>query len=208
MESLFQFIHLILLQYPSHLGISLSLRTRKILQIMVKHLSTSLLNTEIKLCKLLLHKDFLTIYKNHNRKPKGFNIKFNLSLCANNRHLQRFCKSILNKASRNILKEVIKAVNIDIHHLKNKRKQLKAELCNTMLHNEFNAKCGWIKKKVDGIKRTVRQRHSRKLSRDKIDLHNKNIQEKRPKNRCFSKDAISVKKKSKRKKIKLTASKE
>ena len=74
-----------------------------------------------KLCKLLLHKDVLTIYKNHNRQPKGFKIKFNLSLCANNKYLQRSCKSILNKASRNILKEVIKAVNIDIHHLKKKK---------------------------------------------------------------------------------------
>ena len=140
---------------------------------MVKHLSTSLLNTEKKLCILLLHKDFLTICKSHNRQPKGFNIKFNLSLCGNNKHLQRSCKSISNKASRNILKEVIKAVNIDIHHLKRKRKQLKTELYNTMLHNEFKATCTWIKKKLNGILRTVRQRNSRKLSRDKIDLYSR-----------------------------------
>ena len=127
-ELLFQFIHLISLQNHSHLCISLSLRIRKMLQIIVKHLSTSLLNTEKKLWKLLLHKDFLTIYKNHKRQPKGFNIKFNLSWRANNKHLQRFCKSILNKTSRNILKKVIKAVNIDIHHLKRKQKQLKTEL--------------------------------------------------------------------------------
>ena len=95
---------------------------------MVKHLSTSLLNTEKKLYKLLLHKDFLTIYKNHNRQPEGFNIKFNLSLYANNEHLQRLCQSILNKASRSKLKEVIKAVNIDIYHLKRKQKLLKTEL--------------------------------------------------------------------------------
>ena len=62
--------------------------------------------------------------------------------------------------------------------------------------------CAWIKKKVNGIQRTVRQRHFRKLSRDKIDLDTKNIQEKRPKNRRFSKDAISVKKKNKRKRNK------
>ena len=140
---------------------------------MVKHLSTSLLNTEKKLCILLLHKDFLTICKSHNRQPKGFNIKFNLSLCGNNKHLQKSCKSISNKASRNILKKVIKAVNIDIHHLKRKRKQLKTELYNTMLHNEFKATCTWIKKKLNGILRTVRQRNSQKLSRDKIDLHSK-----------------------------------
>ena len=76
-----------------------------------------------------------------------------------------------------------------------------------MLHNEFKATCTWIKKKMNGIQRTVRQRHSRKRSRDKIDLHSKNIQEKRLKNRRFSKDAISVKKKNV-KEIKLTTSEE
>ena len=86
--------------------------------------------------------------------------------------------------------------------MKRKQKQLKTELYNTILHNEFKTTCAWIKKKVNGIQRTVRQRHSRKLSRDKIDLHSKNIQEKRPKNRRFSKDAISVKKKNKRKRNK------
>ena len=80
---------------------------------------------------------------------------------------------------------------------KRKRKHLKTELYNTMLQNEFKTMCTWGKKKVDGIQRTFRQRHSRKLSRDKIDLHSKNIQEKRSKNRCFSKDEISVKKKNK-----------
>ena len=69
-----------------------------------------------------------------------------------------------------------------------------------MLHYEFNTTCTWIKKKVDGIQRTVRQRHYQKLSRNKIELHSKNIQEKRSKNRCFSKEQISIKKKKKRKK--------
>ena len=151
---------------------------------MVKHLSTSLLNTEK---KLLLHKDLLTIYKNHNRQPKGLNIKCNLFSWANNKDLQRPCKSILNETSRKILKEVIKAVDIDIHHLKRRRKQLKTELYNTMSRNEFKTTCTWIKKKADGIWRTVRKRHSRKLSRDKIELHSKNIQEKLSKKRRFSK---------------------
>ena len=57
-----------------------------------------------------------------------------------------------------ILKEVTKAVNIDIHHLKRKQKQLKTELYNTILHNEFKTTCAWIKKKVNGIQQTVRQR--------------------------------------------------
>ena len=60
----------------------------------------------------------------------------------------------------------MKSVSIDIYHLKRKRKQSKTELYNTMLQNEYKTTCSWIKKKVNGIQRTARQRHSRKLSRD------------------------------------------
>ena len=67
-----------------------------------------------------------------------------------------------------------------------------------MSHNDFETTSMWSKKKVDGIRRTVRQRRCRKLSRDKMDLHRKNIQEKQSKNRPFSKDELSVKKKNKR----------
>ena len=71
-----------------------------------------------------------------------------------------------------------------------------------MSHNEFKTMCTWIKKKVNDTQRTVRQRHSRNFSRDKIDLHSKNIQEKLSKNRCFSKDQMSVEKKNKLKRNK------
>ena len=40
-----------------------------------------------------------------------------------------------------MLKEIIEEVNIGIHHLKRKRKQLKTELYNTMLQNEFKTTC-------------------------------------------------------------------
>ena len=56
---------------------------------MVKQISTAHLNTAKKLCKLLLHEELLTTYRNVKFYPKGFNIKFNLSLCANNPHLQK-----------------------------------------------------------------------------------------------------------------------
>ena len=87
---------------------------------MLKYLSTSLLNTEKKLQAITTQISLPSI-KIIIDYHKGFNIKFNLSLCANSKHLQRYCKSILNKASRNTLKEVIKAVKIDINDLKRKR---------------------------------------------------------------------------------------
>ena len=48
-----------------------------------------------------------------------------------------------------------------------------------MSHSEFKTMCAWIKKKVDVIWKTVRQRHSRKFLRHKMELYSKNNQEKR-----------------------------
>ena len=62
---------------------------------MAKQISTVILNTEKKLCKLLLDKELLTTYRNVKRYPEGFNVKFNFSLCANNSHIQKYCKTII-----------------------------------------------------------------------------------------------------------------
>ena len=71
-----------------------------------------------------------------------------------------------------------------------------------MSHNEFKPMCTQIKKKVNDTQRTVKQRHSQNFSREKIDLHSKNIREKQSKNRRFSKDEMSVEKKNKLKRNK------
>ena len=85
---------------------------------MVKQISTVLLNTDKRLCKRLLHKKLLFTYRNVKRYPKDFNIKLNLSLCANNPHLQKYWKTILSKASKSIMSRILKEGNKDIHRLK------------------------------------------------------------------------------------------
>ena len=84
---------------------------------MLKQISTVLLNPEKKLCKVLLLKELLITYRNVKRYPKGFNIKSNLSLCANNPHLQKYCKTILSRVSKSIMSRALKEVNKDIHRL-------------------------------------------------------------------------------------------
>ena len=74
------------------------------------------------------------------------------------KHLQWFCKLILNKALRNIIKEVIKAADNDMHNLKKDRIML------YFLCSDFKVTGMWIKKKVNDIQKNVTQRHSWKFS--------------------------------------------
>ena len=104
-------------------------------------------NTTKKLYKLLLLKILITIYKNHER----LNFKIILSLYANNEHLKWFCSSILNKESRNMLKEVIKAVDNDMHHLKKKKRRIMLYF----LCSDFKETDMWIKKKVNDIQKKL-----------------------------------------------------
>ena len=104
---------------------------------MVKQISTVFLNTEKNFCKLLLHKELLITYRNVKRYPKGFNIKFNLSLCANNPHLQKCCKKILSRASKSIMSRALKEVNENIHRLKEQCKNLKVQLVNNLSDNDY-----------------------------------------------------------------------
>ena len=99
---------------------------------MVKQISAVLLNTEKNFCKLLLHRELLIAYRNAKCYPKGFNIIFNLSLSTNNPDLQKYCKTMLSRASNSILSHVLKEVNKDIHRLKKQCKNLKVQLLNNL----------------------------------------------------------------------------
>ena len=164
---------------------------------MVKQISTVLLNTEKKLYKLLLRKELLMTYRIVKRYPKGFNIKFNLSLCANNPHLQKYCKKILSRASKSIMSRVLKGVNKDIYRLKKQCKNLKVQLVNNLSDKDYKTTYATIRNKVRYMEKAIRRRHSRKLSRDKITEHH-NIDNKKRKNRRFSKKQLINKKKLKR----------
>ena len=151
---------------------------------MVKQISAVLLNTEKKLCKLLLHKELLITYRNVKRYPKGFDIKFNLSLCANNHHLQKYCKTILTRALKSIMVRVLKVVNKDIYRLKKQCKNLKVQFVSNLSDKDYKTTYATISNKVRYIEKAIRRRHSRKLSRDKITEH-KNIDNKKKEKSAF-----------------------
>ena len=119
----------------------------------------------MKFCKLLLHKELLTTYRNAKRFPKGFNIKFNFSFCANNPHLQKYCKAMLSRASNSIFRHVLKEVNKDIHRLKKQCKNLKVQLLNNLSGKNYKTTYATICNKVIYMEKAIKHRDFRKLSR-------------------------------------------
>ena len=96
------------------------------------------------------------------RYPKGFNIKFDLSLCANNPYLQKYCKTISSRASKSIMSRVLKEVNKDIHRLKKQCKNLKVQLVNNLSDKDYKTTYAPIRNKVRYMEKAIRCRHSRK----------------------------------------------
>ena len=80
----------------------------------------SLIKIEKKLCQSILHKEIILLYKNCKTFPKGLHLKFNLSLCEEDRNLQRKCNFILRAAAGKIQDQRIKALNTKISSLRQK----------------------------------------------------------------------------------------
>ena len=84
----------------------------------------SLIQIEKKLCQNILHKEMLLRYKNcieekyQEKYPKGLHLKFNLSLCKEDRTLQRNCNFILCAAAGKIQDQIIKVLNIKINSIR------------------------------------------------------------------------------------------
>ena len=117
-------------------------------------------------------------------------------MCANNPHSQKYCKTILSRASKSIMSRVFKEVNKDIHRLKKQCKNLKVQLVNNLSDKDYKTTYATIRNKVRYMEKAIRRRHSRKLSRDKITEHY-NIDNKKRKNRRFCKKQLINKKKLK-----------
>ena len=164
---------------------------------MVKHVETSLFNIELKITKLLLHKNFLATYKRYEKYPKGLNIKFNLALCINNKQLQRKCEAILNRTSRNIQSKVIKAVNIELHKLWPQRKLIEVKISETFSQEEQRRIRANIRRRMQIIEKNTNRRHQRKIKRDNLCIENNNNNKKR--NRRFSRKHQIEKKEKKEK---------
>ena len=95
------------------------------------------------------------------------------------------------------MSRALKEVNKDIHRLKKQCKNLKVQLVNNLSDKDYKTTYTTIRNKVRYMEKAIRRRHSRKLSRDKITEHH-NIDNKKRKNRRFSKKQLINKKKLKR----------
>ena len=84
------------------------------------------------------------------------------------------------------MSRVFKEVNKDIHRLKKQCKNLKVQLVNNLSDKDYKTTYATIRSKVRYMGKSIRRRHSRKLSRDKITEHY-NIDNKKRKNRRFCK---------------------
>ena len=78
----------------------------------------SLIKMEKKLSQNIFQKEMLLGYKNFKTFPKGLHLKFNLSLCKEDRNLQRICNYILCAAAGKIQDHIIKALNIKINSIR------------------------------------------------------------------------------------------
>ena len=80
----------------------------------------SLIKIEKSLCQNILHKEMLLRYKNCKTFLKGFHLKFNLSLCKEDRNSQLNYNFILCAAAGKIQDQIMKALHIKISSLRQK----------------------------------------------------------------------------------------
>ena len=137
------------------------------------------------------------MYRNSKSIPKGFRLKFNLSLCAKNRKLQTACQNILDSASMNIMKRVVTAGNEKIATLITEKKQLKSTLRRNNSQRTYNNIISSIHRKLQTMETSIKNRHKRKLQRDNVNvvIAGKNQRKKR---RLF-RNQLERKKREKRK---------
>ena len=104
----------------------------------------SLIQIERKLCQNILHEETLFRYKNCKRFPKGLHLNFNLSLCKEDRNLQRNCNFILCAATGKIQDQVTKALNIKINSIREKVRNLRKSVPKRIGKEQFKS----IKRKI------------------------------------------------------------
>ena len=128
----------------------------------------SLIKIEKKLCQNILHKEMLHPYKNCKTFPKGFHLKFNLSLWKEDLNSQRNCNFILRAAARKIQDQIIKALNIKISSLRQKIRNLRKSAAKAISKKQFKSLDCKIKRITDKEREKIKQRRIRKYNRDNL----------------------------------------
>ena len=121
----------------------------------------SLIKIEKKLCQNILHKEMLHRYKNCKTFLKGLHLKFNLSLCKEDRNLQQNCKFILRATAGKIQDQIIKALNIKISSLQQKIRNLRKSAAKTISKEQVKLLNCQIKRTTDKEREKVKQRQIR-----------------------------------------------
>ena len=154
----------------------------------------SLIKITKKLCQNILHKEMLLRYKNCKTFPKGLHLKFNLSLCKEDRNLQRNCNFILRAAAGKIQDEINKALNIKISLPQEKIRNLPS-VVKRISKKQFKSLNCKMKRINDKERKKIKQRQIRKYNRDNLV-----IKTCKKKNRRFSRKQLRAKSKEKRRK--------
>ena len=118
----------------------------------------SLIQIEKKLCQNTFHKEMLPRYKNCKTFPKGLHLKFNLSLCKEDRSLQRNCNFILCAAAGKIQDQIIKALNIKINSLRQKVRNLLKSVAKRLSKEQLKSLNCKIKIITDKETEKIKQR--------------------------------------------------
>ena len=135
----------------------------------------------------------LLCYKNCKTFPKGLHLKFNLSLYKGDCKFQRNCNFMLPAAAGKIQDQIIKALNIKISALGQKRKNIRKSVVKRISKEQFKSLKCKIKKVIDKGREKIKQRQIRKYNKDNIviTLYKK-------KNRSFSRKQLCAKLKEKK----------
>ena len=150
----------------------------------------SLIKIEKSLCQNILHKEMLLRYKNCKTYPNGLHLKFNLSLCKEDRTLQRNCNFILCAAAGKIQDQIIKALNIKINSLRQKVKNLLKSVAKRISKEQLKSLNCKIKRITDKETEKIKQRQ--------IHEYNSGAKTCKKKNRRFSGKQLCAKLKQKR----------
>ena len=125
--------------------------------------------------------------------PKGLHLKFNLSLCKEDRNLQRNCNFILRAAAGKIQDQIIKALNIKINSLIQKVRNLRKSVAKRISKQQLKSLNCKIKRITDKEREKIKQRQICKYNRDNLVMKTC-----KKKNRRFSRKQLCAKLKEKR----------
>ena len=107
-----------------------------------------ILNIEKQLCGYTLHQELLTNYKRNRRYPKGFRLKFNLSLCSDSPELKRNCNNVLRNASLKLRDIILKSVELKVKEINKERDSLRNKIKAKVRATEFRNIQNYVLRKI------------------------------------------------------------